>query len=897
MKNIFLIAAFFICSLSVNTDWFELFQADYFVSETGDDSNSGLYPWSPWQTLTKVNSIQASLPDSSRIAFHGDGEWSGTLTIGKSKLIFKKYGQGEDPIISGSETVTGWTLYAGNIYKATVDKANIAQLFEDGQKQKLARYPNSGYALITSITNDSVFTSTQIDGALDKDSATIIMRCDAYTFQNGYVTTYSGQQLSLANALYNGSGTKTRTVNSNGFWLTNKRQFIDTPGEWYYDNGANILYYWSADGTSPADNEVTISTFDNNINIGTFDYITIKNLNLKQAANQSILAGTGSTNITIDNCTISEADVIAVSMASTANSSWTLRNNTISGSGSGVILMGANCVFTNNNISDIGKLENVGKNVTVLSGFGNGTKWGAGLFTRSNGHNIQHNLFINIAYSGINFQGLNTAIKYNYFNGINQVADDGAAIYATSETTNKDLYTVGSVIQHNIIINSIGNNSGTDKNYTAASGIYLDFEPKGILIYDNLIWNTSYGIFVTGGGGNYIRRNTIGDSGYGILFDKDNSDSNGLIYFRSNTVYATGREKFNSGSTLTQRLFYQENTPPPKEWYQNDSNLYIVPYVETGAFRAYNDFQQWKDTTGTDSHSTYNGTDLAVGKNESVIYNNSNVAKLFLLNGATNLVNAVTGANITTNFTLQPWTWVIVQGNNTDYIKDYIFTPPVYDFTDGLIFAYDFEESGPPLTDDSGMGHTTNTLTNLTYAQPGNPGTAISLNGSSRIGVDDALDLSIHLDSCTFEFWIKVDNVTGTKRIFHKSNEYRVEQVGDDIAFYIYQAGGNEDTSIKISAVTNLVVGVWYNIILTYNGNNNVSGMKCYRNGYLTFSGPTGTTISGTNEWSNSMFIGGLTGAFFVGDYSEVRLWNRMFSEDECLKIQKSRAGFLTSEF
>ena len=42
MKNTILIALFLISSLSFETDWFDYFKADYFVSATtGNDSNDG----------------------------------------------------------------------------------------------------------------------------------------------------------------------------------------------------------------------------------------------------------------------------------------------------------------------------------------------------------------------------------------------------------------------------------------------------------------------------------------------------------------------------------------------------------------------------------------------------------------------------------------------------------------------------------------------------------------------------------------------------------------------------------------------------------------------------------------------------------------------------------------
>ncbi|MBK8844736.1 MAG: hypothetical protein IPO33_18825 [Saprospiraceae bacterium] len=60
-----------------------------------------------------------------------------------SRITFDAYGSGADPIIKGSEVVTGWTQHSGNIWKATISSP-VHMLFVDGITQQLARYPNSG---------------------------------------------------------------------------------------------------------------------------------------------------------------------------------------------------------------------------------------------------------------------------------------------------------------------------------------------------------------------------------------------------------------------------------------------------------------------------------------------------------------------------------------------------------------------------------------------------------------------------------------------------------------------------------------------------------------------------------------------------------------------------------
>ncbi len=42
-----------LASINIDTDWFALFEADYFVNATtGDNDNSGRYPWAAWKDFT-----------------------------------------------------------------------------------------------------------------------------------------------------------------------------------------------------------------------------------------------------------------------------------------------------------------------------------------------------------------------------------------------------------------------------------------------------------------------------------------------------------------------------------------------------------------------------------------------------------------------------------------------------------------------------------------------------------------------------------------------------------------------------------------------------------------------------------------------------------------------------
>jgi uncharacterized repeat protein (TIGR02059 family) len=94
---------------------------DYYVSNDGNDNNSGLSSGLAWKTVAKVNSF-TFLP-GDRIFFKRGGEWRESLIIEESgtssaMITFGAYGTGAKPIFNGADIVTGWSSHGGNIWSA-----------------------------------------------------------------------------------------------------------------------------------------------------------------------------------------------------------------------------------------------------------------------------------------------------------------------------------------------------------------------------------------------------------------------------------------------------------------------------------------------------------------------------------------------------------------------------------------------------------------------------------------------------------------------------------------------------------------------------------------------------------------------------------------------------------
>lgn len=88
----------------------------YYISNSGDDSNDGLSPETPWATLDRLK--QQSCPPGGCVYFERGGVWRGAVGYYYDGVTIAAYGQGDKPRIYGSPENGAdqkkWELYAEN---------------------------------------------------------------------------------------------------------------------------------------------------------------------------------------------------------------------------------------------------------------------------------------------------------------------------------------------------------------------------------------------------------------------------------------------------------------------------------------------------------------------------------------------------------------------------------------------------------------------------------------------------------------------------------------------------------------------------------------------------------------------------------------------------------------
>jgi hypothetical protein len=234
---------------------FPIHAEDYYASPAGDDANPGTLA-QPFRTLARAREAVRQthgtvflrggiyyLPETLVFA----PEDSGTR---ESPVIFQAY-QNEQPVISGGVRLTNldWRPAGGGIFQARVpDDLRTEEIFVNGERQILARYPNfdpsakyfDGFAADAISTNRSARWADPAGGyfhamhpALWGDFTWRITGKDA----TGALRMEGGWQNNRSGAVH----PKIRFVE-------NIREELDAPGEWFLDSKEHTLYFYPPAG-------------------------------------------------------------------------------------------------------------------------------------------------------------------------------------------------------------------------------------------------------------------------------------------------------------------------------------------------------------------------------------------------------------------------------------------------------------------------------------------------------------------------------------------------------------------------------------------------------------------------------------------------------------------------
>jgi hypothetical protein len=292
-------------------------QAAYYVSPTGSDTNPGTET-EPFQTITKARDVVRTINSNMTgdiYVYLRDGTYRITDAItfepqdsgtGGHRIYYQAY-PGETPVLNGATSVTGWTQHSGDIYQAALNRTTkLRNLYVNDQRALMTSktVTSSGGYGTYSVTegqaswawasgsgSDGVKYSTADVPAIasNKDdleivngttwNENIVCTRDVITTPDNYRGLLFQQpygaiaQLPGWGAGFSVDGTHT---------IFNAFEFLNSPGQFYFDKTTGTLYYYRRPGEDMTAAEVEAPVAEKLLDIaGTSNTNRVKNISFQ----------------------------------------------------------------------------------------------------------------------------------------------------------------------------------------------------------------------------------------------------------------------------------------------------------------------------------------------------------------------------------------------------------------------------------------------------------------------------------------------------------------------------------------------------------------------------------------------------------------------------------------
>jgi len=422
---------------------------------------------------------------------------------------------GERVVLTGARAITGFEPYRGEVLKADVGAQGFKgipfrQLFLDGRRQVLARYPNAdpanphggGFAYVdgepVNMYTDLPEENVRVIQCKPKDVRTWahpeqaeVIIFPRYNWHNWAMPVASADPakgtIALAKDMAWGHYTGFRGIRPlDRFYVRNLPEELDSPGEWYLDQATWTLTFWPP--APLAGSTVRAPVVETLIAIGPkADWITLRGFTIEGCEGTAVQVR-DSEHCLIAGNTIHDTGGRLGSTAGVAvqgghdcgvvgNDLFGVCNYGIrldSGSADRDTLTPTRHYAENNYIHHIG----------VLNGHGCGI-YLAGVALRAS-----HNLIHDITRCGVFGGGPDCIVEYNHIRHVNLETEDTGGYYVGG-----NWHIRGHIIRYNYIhdVLGYGRSGDTWKSPHFAWGIYLDDDHSGAHVYGNIVARTTLG--------------------------------------------------------------------------------------------------------------------------------------------------------------------------------------------------------------------------------------------------------------------------------------------------------------------------------------------------------------------------------------------------------------------
>ncbi len=415
-------------------------------------------------------------------------------------IIYRAYGQ-EKPVLVGGRAISNFVPHKGSILKADITAAGFPkgaqfrQLFFDGMRQHLARYPNfdpdnpyaGGFAyadgkpvpMYQDIPNESrreFFYKGQDARWWANPQEVEVFVFPRYNWWNNIVPIASIDRNTRKVTLAGDCSYPIRP--GDRYYVQNALEELDSPGEWYLDRSSGTLYFWPP--RPLAGTPVYAPTMRTVIELGPqAEHIRLFGLTIEccdgdavvlRDCRQCLVAG-----CTIRNVGDYNGNAVVVDGG---RGNGVFGNDIYEVGRSGVVVSGGDRVTLTpaENYADNNYIHHVGVYY----------KQGVGIVLSGCGNRAAHNLIHDGPRMGIIFTGNNLLIEYNRIRHVNLETADTGAVY----TGGRDwISSRGTVIRYNYFhdIIGFGNEGGHWVSPHYCWGVYLDDNAGGVDVIGNIV--------------------------------------------------------------------------------------------------------------------------------------------------------------------------------------------------------------------------------------------------------------------------------------------------------------------------------------------------------------------------------------------------------------------------
>lgn len=591
----------------------------YYVSfSSGNDGNIGTASNLPWKTVGKANLQVTNIGDS--ILFQRGDTWTEVLRPRSNGVGIGAFGVGAAPKFTGLETLTGWTLVSGNIWKSTpsIQPKNWVNILTiGGVPQPLGR---SNWIVYQSSNLNQVISSGFTGAFSSMVGAEVVVRKNNFYCEKGKVTSQSGTTIGYINtrAIDNGGIIPYTTGKTTGFSCFFQRYIgsLDQQGEWFYDTTAHEMNIYST--VNPNTLTIKTSFLDTIVALANHTGVGIRDLNIEGGNMYGVESVLGVDQI-IRKCTVRYCtkNIFAVNSTNIIIDSNTVSN----GMSQGIMVTNRQTVkitVKDNTVDSIGYL--IGNGVFSSAYSLNGLSVEETSITTNNFVNAIHNTVTKIGYHAIHWQGSNATIRRNVVDTYCFTMDDGGGIYTytINSTLNTNNFT-NRVIDSNFVSNGIGALLGRPGTTPDVAGIYLDDQAANIKVQYNTVFSIpGPGVQMNTPTFDTMRYNTVYNCTQLVNFNKyrwDTLHANHMMYnvlyqklnTQDNLSYSNNGLDVQGGMTITQAI--QRIAKIDSNWISNSKPFgytWFYAPTYTGGFTSFNNLAslaQWQSTYIHEQHS------------------------------------------------------------------------------------------------------------------------------------------------------------------------------------------------------------------------------------------------------------------------------------------------------